>query len=268
MSNKHILLVFLVMLVALSSCSKFLDKAPLDKLTPDQAFSNENNLKLYVNSFYAQMLPDGPTIYKGDVMADITVPNSVPTYISGKLSSQDATGWSCGNLRNVNYFLEHYNNPVIPIKVRNHYAGIARFFRALFYYQMVKQFGDVPWYNKTLKVDDPDIYKPRDSRLAVMDSVLSDLNFACNNIYDTKDNSCTQVTKWVALAYKSRICLFEGTFRKYHTEYALSGADKWLLESSNAAELLIKSAQYKLQNTGNPDKDYRSLFISENPVSN
>ncbi len=268
MSNKYILLVFLILLVALSSCSKFLDKAPMDKLTPEQAFSNESNLKLYVNSFYAQMLPDGTAIYKGDVMADITVPNSVPTYIAGKLSSQEATGWSWGTLRNVNYFLEHYNNPAIPIKARNHYAGIARFFRALFYYQMVKQFGDVPWYNKTLGVNDPDIYKPRDSRSVVMDSVLSDLNFACNNIYDTKDNSCTQVTKWVALAYKSRICLFEGTFRKYHTEYALAGADSWLQESVNAADVLIKSAQYKLQNTGNPDKDYRSLFISENPVSN
>jgi hypothetical protein len=31
---------------------------------------------------------------------------------------------------------------------------------------------------------------------------------------------------------------------------------------------LIKSGQYRLQNTGNPDKDYRSLFISESPVSN
>jgi hypothetical protein len=31
--------------------------------------------------------------------------------------------------------------------------------------------------------------------------------------------------------------------------------------------MLIKGGQYKLQNTGDPDKDYRSLFISENPVS-
>lgn len=266
MYYKNILLV-LVILLTLTSCKKFLEKAPLDKLTPEQAFSNENNLNLYVNSFYAQMLPDGPAIYKGDVMADITVPNAVPGYISGRLSSQDASGWNWGNLRNINYFLEHYNNSAIAEKARNHYAGIARFFRAYFYYNMVKQFGDVPWYGNTLGVDDPALYKPRDPRTLVMDSVLADINFACNNIYDKKDNSCTQITKSVALALKSRICLFEGTFRKYHPEFSLPEQDKWLQEAENAADILIEGAQYRLNNTGNPDKDYRALFISENPVS-
>lgn len=267
MSRKNILLL-LIVLLALTSCKKFLNQEPIDKLTPEQAFANENNLQLYVNSFYTQMLPQGPAIYQGDVMSDITVPNNVPAYVGGRLSSQDATGWNWGNLRNINYFLENYNNPAIPLKARNHYAGIARFFRAYFYYQMVKQYGDVPWYGKTLKVDDKDLYKGRDARAVVMDSVLADINFATNNIYSNKDNSSTRVSKWVALALKSRICLFEGTFRKYHTETALtSTADKWLQEAANASDLLIESGQYRLQNTGNPASDYRSLFISENPVS-
>lgn len=262
------ILVLLVTVVSFSSCEKYLDSKPLDRLTIDQAFSNENNLKLYINSFYNSMLPTGPQIYQGDVMADITVPNNVPNYLSGKLSSQDATGWNWGNLRNINYFLENYQKAPIPTKAQNHYAGIARYFRAFFYFQMVKQFGDVPWYGKTLGINDPDLYKARDPRTLVMDSVLADLNFASSNIYPGKDNSATQVSKWVALALKSRICLFEGTFRKYHTEKGLSStADLWLEESAKAADELIKSGQYRLNNTGNPDKDYRTLFISENPVS-
>lgn len=261
--------VFFVLsvLLTLTSCKKFLDKTPLDKLTPQQAFASENTLQLYVNSFYAQMLPTGPAIYQGDVMADNTVPTAVPNYLSGRLSSQEATGWNWGNLRNINYFLEHYNNPAISQKARNHFAGIARFFRAYFYFNMVKQFGDVPWYSNSLATDDPALYKPRDPRTLVMDSVLADINFASTNIYDTKDNSSTQITKWVALALKSRICLFEGTFRKYHPEFSLPASDIWLQEAANAADILMKGGQYKLQNTGNPDKDYRSLFISENPVS-
>ena len=266
---KNNILLLLILVLTMTSCKKYLDQAPIDKLTTEQAFANENNLQLYINSFYTQMLPTGPQIYQGDVMADITVPNAVPGYIGGRLSAQDATGWNWSNLRNINYFLENYNNPNIPLKARNHYAGIAKFFRAMFYYNMVKQFGDVPWYGETLKVDDPDMYKARDPRNMVMDSVLADIDFASANIYSTKDNSSTQVTKWVALALKSRICLFEGTFRKYHPEAGLnSTADKWLQEAANAADLLIKSGQYRLQNTGNPASDYRSLFISENPVSN
>ena len=114
--------LLLLSLLAFGSCKKYLDDKPLDKLTTDQAFSNESNLQLYTNSFNVLMLPDGPAIYEGDIMTDNTVPNIVPTYISGKLSSQDATGWSFTNLRNVNYFLEHYNNPAISQTARNNYA--------------------------------------------------------------------------------------------------------------------------------------------------
>lgn len=264
---KYRLSMVLAMLL-LASCKKFLDRTPLDKLTPEQAFASENTLQLYTNSFHVTMLPTGNDIFQGDVMADITVPNTVPAYIGGKISPVEATGWSWGDLRNINYFLEHYNNPAIAQKARNHYAGIARFFRAYFYYGMVKQFGDVPWYSQSMSVEDTALlYKPRDPRTLVMDSVLADLNFAIDNIYDTKDNTATQITKWVALAYKSRICLFEGTFRKYHTEYALPDAGKFLQEAASAADLLIKSGKYTLQKTGAPEKDYRSLFISENPVS-
>jgi hypothetical protein len=268
MKIRNIILLMLSLL-AISSCKKYLDVKPLDKLTTDQAFATESNLQLYTNSFLVQMVPDGPTIYEADVMTDITVPNMVPTYISGKLSSQEATGWTFTNLRNVNYFLEHYNNPAISQTARNNYAGIAKFFRAYFYFNMVKQFGDVPWYGHTLTAADPALYKPRDPRTLVMDSVLADVNYACNNITSVKDNSCTQITKWVALALKSRICLFEGTFRKYHTETGLSGtANTWLQDSQDAANQLITSGQYKLQSTGAPDKDYRSVFISEAPQSN
>lgn len=265
---KYILPILLGVIV-LSSCKKYLDKSPLDKLTAEQAFSSENTMQLYINSFYNNMLPDGPAVYKGDVMTDITVPNSVPAYIGINYSAQNAGGWSWGNLRNINYFLENYNNPAVPEKVRNHFGGIARFFRAWFYFNMVKQFGDVPWYGKIMSIDDQDLYKKRDSRTLVMDSVLADINFACENIYATKDNSATQITKWVALALKSRIALFEGTFRKYHTQLALaSTASQWLQASADASQLIMESGQYKLQNTGAPEKDYRSLFISENPVSN
>lgn len=252
--------------VALSSCKKFLDVDPVDKLTPEQAFSTENNLQLYVNSFYPANLPDGPGVYQADVMTDVTVPNAVPNYLSGRLTPQDAAVWNWGNLRNINYFLVNYNNPAIPIKARNHFAGIAKFFRAYFYFQMVKQYGDVPWYNKPLGINDPELYKAQDPRTLVMDSVLADIDFAVNNVYAVKDNSATQVTKWVALALKSRICLFEGTFRKYHI--AGPSANKWLEESAAAANLLIESGQYRLQSGSDATRDYRSLFISENPVSN
>src|SRR5690606_27519683 len=121
-------------------------------------------------------------------------------------------------LRNINFFLENNVSPEIPEEVRNHFNGIARFFRAWFYFEKVKRYGDVPWVDKPLDVEDPKLYEGRDSRTIVMDNVLADINYAIENINTERESSRTLITKDVALALKSRIALFEGSFRKYHTE--------------------------------------------------
>ena len=83
------------------------------------------------------------------------------------------------------------------------------------YFEMVKRFGDVPWYDTELFVSETDqLNKPRDSRELVMKKILEDLDFAITNLSTTP--SVYTVTKWTALSLKSRVCLFEGTFRKYH----------------------------------------------------
>ena len=254
---------------SLGSCKKdFLEKKPLDKLVPDNFFKTKEDLELYTTSFYQRMLPTGLAIVQEDEMGDYTSKNQSPTFIAGSYSPVNEGAWNWTNLRNINYFLEKFDNPAIPQEARDHYEGIARFFRAYFYFDKVQTYGDVPWYGKTLSTEDPDLYKKRDPRALVMDSVLADLNFAATHIYDTKDASSSTVTRQVALAFKSRVCLFEGTFRKYHTELNLAGtADKWLTEAADAAKKVIDSKKYKLYSTGNPAKDYRTLFTSENPVA-
>lgn len=117
-----------------------------------------------------------------------------------------------GELRNINYFIENCVNENVDTAVRNNYIGLARFFRAYFYYMKVVRFGDVPWIDKTFEVDSEELYAGRDPRTVVMDHVLEDLNFACENITRTKDETGSLVTKWVAYALKSRICLFEVLF--------------------------------------------------------
>lgn len=255
--------------LTVTSCKKALDLHPLDSLTPDQAFSTEANLQLYTNSFYNSGIPGATATFVGDGFSDIQSQNTVPLYISGNYTSQQGGGWSdWGTLRNINYFLAHYNECPISQDKKNNYAGIARFFRAWFYYLKVKDFGNVPFYNKALDPNDPDLYKPQDSRTLVMDSVLADINFASTYITATKDPTSSTITKWVALALKSRICLYEGTYRKYHTELNLTAsANTWLQNAADAASAVMAGGQYTVYSTNSPDKDYRALFISQAPVS-
>lgn len=260
--------LFLLPVLLLPACSKFLNKPPFAAITSDQAFANASDLQLYVNSFYVTMMPSADDIFTGDNTSDYIAGNNIPSLMTAATNAQNDSAWKFTDLRNINYFLEHYDNPAIPVATRAGYAGIARFFRAWFYYNLVKKYGDVPWYGYTLSTSDSTLYKPRDSRTLVIDSVIADLDYAIANAPATKDPTCTQITKWTALALKSRVCLFEGTFRKYHTELGLTGSAADLLNQAvDASTQLVSSGQYKLHNTGNPTTDYRSLFITETPWS-
>lgn len=270
MNYKYIYLCFLVILiVALSACSKILDQTPKATVTPNAVFSSEPGLELYVNSFYT-IIPGTGDIMRGDAMSDYAARTDVPDYLRPDVYNANmSSGWDWGPLRNINYFLANNNNPAITESVRNNYNGIARLFRAWWYYQMVKKFGDVPWYSKPLAVSDTaELYKTRDPRTLVMDSVLADLTFAVNNITVADDPSRSLITKWVAYAMKSRICLYEGTFRKYHTELNLDATSKaWLEEALDAAEQVMTSGKFSLNQAGGPTKSYRQLFISTQPVA-
>ncbi|HVS94879.1 MAG TPA: RagB/SusD family nutrient uptake outer membrane protein [Puia sp.] len=266
----HLLSVVLVGTMLLPGCKKDeLALQPFDKLTPSTAFNTEEDLQLYANSFY-KMLPDASSIIRGDELSDYAAnKNASPYLVPNGFSSTQATGWSWSALRNVNYFLQHFGQAKVSDAVKNNYEGIARFFRAWFYFNMVQKFGDVPWYGKPLEVGDSALYKPRDPRTLVMDSVLADLDFACSNISVPKDNTASQISKWVALAFKSRVCLYEGTFRKYHTELGLGGtAAQWLTDAVSAAQSVMTGGQYKLHvNSSNPALSYRDLFVSSTPFS-
>lgn len=268
MKKIFIFLLLPLALASLQACKDFLEIEPVDKLVPSSFFETEKDLELYTNSFYQRMLPGALAIVQADEMGDYTSKNQSPPFIAGSYSSVNESAWSWSDLRNVNYFLMHFNNEAIPQEARDHYEGIARFFRAYFYFEKVKRYGDVPWYSRPLTTEDEALYKPRDPREAVMDSVLEDLNFAVAHIRDEKDNTSSMVTRQVAQAFKSRVCLFEGTFRKYHTELGLTGsADRFLQEAADAALAVMESGKYSIYNTGSPETDYRTLFISENPVS-
>ncbi|MCC9044275.1 RagB/SusD family nutrient uptake outer membrane protein [Myroides sp. M-43] len=260
--KKIILVAALAGLFITTSCSNDLNQLPFDKLSPDVSFTTEKDLELYSNSFY-KILPNGNDIVRADNMSDYVIGRTINNYLTGTYTAYDSGGWSWGDLRNINYFLEKSTGAKIIDKRKAHYQGLARFFRAWFYFDKVKRFGDVPWYDKALMVDDPDLYKPRDSRELVMQKVLEDLDFAIQNIEGGKDNSASIITKQVALAFKSRVSLFEGTYRKYHTELGLVGSSvDWLKQAVSAADELMKTSSYRL-NTAQGNQSYRNLFNKE-----
>lgn len=248
------------------SCNK-LDQVPKSTVSREAVFNTEAGLKLYTNSFYG-LLPTSNEVLKGDNMSDYIVRKDVPDFFrQGAFGPTQSTGWIWTELRNINYFLENNTSATVNETIRNNYNGIARLFRALFYFEKVKRFGDVPWINKTLTTGDESLFAGRDARTLVMDSVLSDLNYAIQHITVNTEVTKTRITRTVAAAIKSRICLFEGTFRKYHTQLNLqASAGEWLQQAAAAAQEVITSGAYNLV-TGDIENNYKNLFIN-NGVNN
>ncbi|GAB3914056.1 RagB/SusD family nutrient uptake outer membrane protein [Larkinella knui] len=250
---------FLAIAFGLTACD--LDLLPEDAISPETFFNTENDLLLYTNSFY-NALPSAEDVYNEDV--DNVVKNSLRDELQGtRVVPTSGGGWSWGSLRNINYFLA--NSGKCPDKKAvAKYNGLARFFRAYFYVGMVKRFGDVPWYSHTIEVTDQDMLtKARDPRAMVMDSVMADLNYAIANLDASRQ--VNTVTKWTALALKSRTALYEGTFRKYHKEFSLPNADKFLDECISASEDLMKNSGYTIYKA-TPSTAYMKLFSSDNAI--
>jgi hypothetical protein len=258
---KPLMFILLVSCITIG-CAK-LDQQPQATANKAAVFGSQTGLDLYANSFY-NILPTSSSIIRGDAISDYLARTTVPDFIrTGAYSAQTSTGWSWTNLRNVNYFLENNNNTAVSKPIRENYNGIARFFRGWLYFEMVKRFGDVPWINKPFDVSDPALYSGRDSRTLIIDSVIADLDYAAAHI-TTNDATRSLITKNTALAFKSRVCLFEGTFRKYHTEYNLQGsANALLTASATAAQQVITTGGFSLSVTGGTDKAYRNLFNNQ-----
>ncbi len=245
-----------------------LEELPEATTTKGPIFGSESGLVLYTNSFYNIM--NGKNLHRADAMSDYLCRKDTPPFITpGNFSAQVSSGWSWSDLRNINYFIKNCNDPKLPLSVRNNYLGIAKFFRAWFYFEKVKRFGDVPWINKPLDVSDTELLtKPRDSRVVVMDSVLADLDFACNNITSKSESTRSLVTKYVAYAFKARVALHEGTFRKYHKGLNLgSSVDGLLAQAVAASKKVMDEGGYKLNDVGGVDKAYRQVFINPAPLA-
>ena len=269
------ILILLIGSLTLVSCKKFLDRDPENEIGSVEFMRSEADLELYANGFIQRLMPGQETLAWGDQYSDNIATRSSTNFLIGETWTADEQGgWGAGSggkwadLRDVNYFLDniHKAKDNISEEVYRHYEGVGRFWRAYFYFSMVQTFGDVPWYEHEIDVNDEEqLYKGRDSREFVMAKVLEDLNFAAENCSSDRRyvKSSTLINKWVALAFKSRVALFEGTYRKYHSELGLDGT-AFLKEAANAANELMTASPYRLvNNSSNVETQYRALFTSE-----
>ena len=235
----------------LSSCSDLLDTEPYDQFTKDNFFTSEKNVELFANYFYGEFAGYGNSGSYGNF------------YFNFLNDDQGTTGTQEWTYTNVPATSGTWNTPYTEIRRANtllaslpnisdmsdaskaNWEGLARLYRGWQHYKLVRAFGDCYWVDKVLDVTDEAIlYGARKPRNEVMDKVLEDLDFACNNI-TANANSRTAYNVYVANAMKAEVCLFEGTYSKYVTK-DIARANKYLEATKAACKVIMGNTNYDL----------------------
>lgn len=260
MKNKYQLYMIVLAIVAFASCKKdsFLNRYPLSDVSPQNFFKDETDLQLYCNQYYAN-LPIQSFVDMDD-NSDDKANASMNQFLAGTYTvPTTGGGWDFSFIRTCNYFLANYSKANATADIKNIYVGETLFFRANDYWGKVKQFGDVPYINKYITdTSKSALYGTRMPHKQVMDSVLKDINFAVDHLPESAADG--RVNKYIALALKARVCLWEGTYRKY---FGAGDETSYLQAASDAAEQIMNSGQYSIYTTGNPQTDYYNLFIQD-----
>ncbi|MDR1102762.1 MAG: RagB/SusD family nutrient uptake outer membrane protein [Tannerella sp.] len=281
--NKYIISLICVAAIFTACNDDFLDRAPQTAITGGGFFKTVSDVEIYVNRLYTESAMPGYANqdFDSDNVTTYLRGSDAWNALRGNLSKENVSGdtWNAGKwaqLRAVNYLLENVQDVSGTEADLQHFLGIARFFRANFYIGMIDRYSDVPWTNKALGSDDPDVFKPADPRTLVADSIVADLEYASAHIKTTLGNR-TRVNRYTALTLLSRFCLYEGTFRRYHPELNLaSTAEPFLQRAATAAEEIMNSGQFEITGKGVLDMGndmyrapgYQDLFHSLNLGAN
>ncbi|MCB4797911.1 RagB/SusD family nutrient uptake outer membrane protein [Neotamlana laminarinivorans] len=271
-------LLFLGAIMSFTSCEDFLDKTPLDEVSEVDFYTTTSDLQAGVNGWYND-LPGWSALSIGfnvlpDMYSDLGTAQEPSNRISGLEysvpTSASASVWSFDEVREVNWYLDHLD------QVRddqdetlvNQYTGEGYFFRAYFYFELLKRYGDLPIFPEYFdNLDEEYVYAARAPRNEVVEFMLSDLDTAISLLQSFPDiDGHPRISKEAAQLFKARVALYEGTWEKYHngTDFGVDGSDgsAFLAIAAEAAQDVMNSGVFSLYS------DYQTLFNQEGYTGN
>ncbi len=258
--NKKIILLFILAVACLTGCD--LDRYPDATLADSNFWHSEADLRGACNRLYNQL-----SGFSHDTRADELVKTSADVISSGQRTvPSTSSDWSDAYARisTANNIIQKTVNPAVAENIKNRYLGEAYFFRAYYYFMLVKKYGDVPLILQVFDdPKDPLLKSPRTPREEIIQQCYSDLDFAAAWLPKMSALPAAdwgRVTRSAALALTERIGLYEGTYSKYHN--LSSDYRAHLKRAIDAAELVMKEGHSLY-----PDFQKLFYFDGEGPTN-
>jgi starch-binding outer membrane protein, SusD/RagB family len=227
---------------SLTSCKKFLKEEPESIITEDNFFKTQNDAIYAVNSIYFLLNAGGSTLQTPyntlfntgmDMASDDVDPG--PGATNPDVRSLSVLGHSSSNLRVYELWQQHYaaikkanvaleKIPDIDFdgKLKERLLGEAKFLRALYYFNVVRLWGDVPLvldYNSTL-VTASDYAVEKSPASVVYTQIEKDLTEAATvlpSVYAAPDVG--RASKGAALALLSKVYLTRASIPLKESSY-------------------------------------------------
>lgn len=263
MKKRFLILILVAVgtIVSLQSCKKLLETEPTDFLSPDEFFSNEDNLKAALTGVYSTLKNNA--LYGDNYQHLITATTDelvyatsgnvpkIPWYNATSADAQVASVWATlyTGIDRANVVLANINTVTdIAEKDKRHIEGEAIFLRAYYYFLLTQWYGDIPLRIKPTQSPD-ETNMPFTSSKIVYDWVIDEMIMAEGLLNDQKATAfdyTERVTQTAVQAILARVCLYAAGAPVNDTK-RYADAAKWARE-------VINSGLHKL----NPD--YTEVF--------
>ena len=225
-------IIYLVWLIAAATACNNLDLFPPDQLGQGTFWNTERDIQMGVAGVYARLRsnPIGWERYLLDNFTDnaytlarsynntqtIQAGNIYAT-TGGTLSAPYSTGYN--GVGSCNIFLKNLPAAAVNAKITEaktlEYEAEVRFLRALFYFEIVQRFGDIPLYKEALNTVAEAMVK-KSPASEVYAFIHEDLDFAIRYLPDVL-YSTGHAVKGSAQALKARVALFQSDWNTVET---------------------------------------------------
>lgn len=226
--KKIIIYSFLAIIALLNKGCTFLDENPNDRLVANNFYSSQEDAEAAVNATYQQLtsiynrlmynLCDLPT----DMMKNgIGMPNAFLQNLeflrhnSANTFIRDMWNNNYSGIMRANAAINNIHSITMDVNIQERLIGEAKFLRALYYFNLVRFFGDVPLIIKLETIDDA--MGPRMPKEQIYQQIIADLSDAeqilpLRSEYKATDEA--RVTKGAAKILLGKVFLTKGDFQK------------------------------------------------------
>lgn len=249
--NKKIYTILIAAALATTSCSDFLDKFPLDKISTESYYTSEEQVNTALTACYRRLMYTGwdgnvdhsLAVLSGNAIFDCFADNGYIKWgflgiTSGNLTAANDAVYGMyqypyEGIAVVNDFISNVENKCsfLSESKQKQYIAEAKFIRAYLYFGLINLYGDVVL---TLEPQTAEFVSARNPKAEVLKAVNDDLDYAITNL-PNEAYTDGRIKQGAAYALKMRVMLTQEDYAgvvKAWNDYFATGNNKFSMASN------------------------------------